>query len=56
MSIHNKKTARLLQGVALGLVIISATLLLGCENPVGGIEQKPIEELVGKKYKSEFSI
>lgn len=51
MSIHNKKTARLLQGVALGLIIISATLLLGCENPVGGIEQKPIEELVGKKYK-----
>lgn len=53
MSIHNKKTARLLQGVALGLIIISATLFLGCENPVGGIEQKPIEELVGKKYKGE---
>ena len=53
MSIHNKKTARLLQGVALGLIIISTSLLLGCENPVGGIEQKPIEELVGKEYKSE---
>lgn len=51
MSIHNKKTARLLQGVALGLIIISTVLLLGCENPVGGIEQKPIEELVGKEYK-----
>lgn len=54
MSIHNKKTARLLQGVALGLIIISTSLLLGCENPVGGIEQKPIEELVGKVYKSEW--
>ena len=54
MSIHNKKTARLLQGVALGLIIISTSLLLGCENPVGGIEQKPIEELVGKEYKSEW--
>lgn len=54
MSIHNKKTARLLQGVALGLIIISATLFLGCENPVGGIEQKPIEELVGKKYKDTY--
>lgn len=53
MSIHNKKTARLLQGVALGLIIISATLFLGCENPVGGAEQNPIEELVGKKYKGE---
>lgn len=51
MSIHNKKTARLLQGVALGLIIISATLFLGCENPVGGAEQNPIEELVGKEYK-----
>ena len=55
MSIHNKKTARLLQGVALGLIIISATLLLGCETPVGGIEQKPIEELVGKVYKSRWN-
>ena len=54
MSIHNKKTARLLQGVALGLIIISTVLLLGCENPVGGIEQKPIEELVGKKYKDTY--
>ena len=54
MSIHNKKTARLLQGVALGLIIISTSLLLGCENPVGGIEQKPIEELVGKKYKDTY--
>ena len=51
MSIHNKKTARLLQGVALGLVIISAILCLGCENPVGGAEQNPIEELVGRVYK-----
>lgn len=55
MSIHNKKTARLLQGVALGLIIISTVLLLGCENPVGGIEQKPIEELVGKEYKSKWN-
>lgn len=54
MSMHNKKTARLLQGVALGLVIISATLFLGCETPVGGAEQNPIEELVGKEYKSEW--
>ena len=54
MSIHNKKTARLLQGVALGLIIISATLLLGCENPVGGIEQKPIEELIGRVYKGDW--
>lgn len=54
MSIHNKKTARLLQGVALGLIIISTVLLLGCENPVGGIEQKPIEELVGKVYKDTY--
>lgn len=54
MSMHNKKTARLLQGVVLGLIIISATLFLGCENPVGGAEQNPIEELVGKVYKSEW--
>ncbi|MDY4674155.1 MAG: hypothetical protein SO369_04080 [Treponema sp.] len=54
MSIHNKKTARLLQGVALGLIIISATLFLGCENPVGGAEQNPIEELVGKVYKGDW--
>lgn len=54
MSIHNKKTARLLQGVVLGLIIISTSLLLGCENPVGGIEQKPIEELVGKEYKDTY--
>lgn len=54
MSMHIKKTARLLQGVALGLIIISTVLLLGCENPVGGIEQKPIEELVGKVYKNEW--
>ena len=53
MSIHNKKTARLLQGVVLGLIIISATLFLGCETPVGGAEQNPIEELVGKKYKGD---
>ena len=54
MSMHNKKTARLLQGVVLGLIIISTSLLLGCENPVGGIEQKPIEELVGKVYKDTY--
>ena len=54
MSMHNKKTARLLQGVALGLIIISAILFLGCETPVGGAEQKPIEELVGKKYKDTY--
>lgn len=54
MSIHNKKTARLLQGVALGLIIIATILFAGCENPVGGIEQKPIEELVGKVYKDTY--
>lgn len=54
MSIHNKKTARLLQGVVLGLIIISATLFLSCENPVGGVEQKPIEELVGRVYKGDW--
>lgn len=55
MSIHNKKTARLLQGVALGLIIIATILFAGCENPVGGVEQKPIEELVGKEYKSKWN-
>ena len=54
MSMHNKKTARLLQGVALGLVIIATILFAGCETPVGGIEQKPIEELVGKVYKDTY--
>lgn len=53
MSIHNKKTARLLQGVALGLIIISATLFLGCENPVGGAENNPLADFAGKTYKSE---
>ena len=54
MSIHNKKTARLLQGVALGLIIIATTLFLGCENPIGGAEQRPLEELVGKIYKDTY--
>ena len=54
MSIHNKKTARLLQGVALGLIIISATLFLGCENPVGGAEINPLADFAGKTYKSEY--
>ena len=54
MSIHNKKTARLLQGVALGLIIISATLFLGCENPVGGAENNPLADFAGKTYKSEY--
>ena len=34
MSMHNKKTARLLQGVTLGLIIIATILFAGCENPV----------------------
>ena len=54
MSMHNKKTARLLQGVVLGLIIIATILFAGCENPVGGIEQKPIEELVGRVYKGDW--
>lgn len=54
MSIHNKKTARLLQGVALGLIIISTVLLLGCENPVGGAENNPLADFAGKTYKSEY--
>ena len=54
MSKHNKKTARLLQGVALGLIIIATTLFWGCENPVGGAEQKPLEQLVGKVYKDTY--
>ena len=54
MSKHNKKTARLLQGVTLGLIIIATTLFWGCENPVGGAEQKPLEQLVGKVYQSEW--
>lgn len=54
MSMYNKKTARLLQGVTLGLIIISTILLLGCENPVGGAENNPLADFVGKVYKSEF--
>ena len=54
MSMHNKKTARLLQGVVLGLIIIATTLFWGCENPVGGAEQKPLEQLVGKVYKDTY--
>ncbi len=55
MSMHNKKTARLLQGVVLGLIIISTVLLLGCENPVGGIENNPLADFAGKVYKSEWN-
>ena len=54
MSKHNKKTARLLQGVALGLIIIATTVFLGCENPVGGAENNPLSDFAGKVYKSEF--
>lgn len=54
MSKHNKKTARLLQGVALGLIIIATTVFLGCENPVGGAENNPLSDFVGKVYKGEW--
>ena len=54
MSKHNKKTARLLQGVALGLIIIAITLFLGCENPVGGAENNPLVDFVGKVYKDSY--
>ena len=54
MSMHNKKTARLLQGVTLGLIIIATILFAGCENPVGGTENNPLADFVGKVYKSEY--
>ena len=54
MSMHNKKTARLLQGVALGLIIIATILFAGCENPVGGAENNPLADFAGKTYKSEY--
>lgn len=54
MSMYNKKTARLLQGVVLGLIIISATLFLGCENPVGGAVNNPLADFEGKVYKAVY--
>ncbi len=54
MSMHNKKTARLLQGVALGLIIIATILFAGCENPVGGAENNPLADFVGKVYKAVY--
>ncbi|MBO5691449.1 MAG: hypothetical protein J6R96_06295, partial [Spirochaetaceae bacterium] len=54
MSMHNKKTARLLQGVTLGLIIIATILFAGCENPVGGAENNPLADFAGKTYKSEY--
>lgn len=54
MSMHNKKTARLLQGVVLGLIIIATILFAGCENPVGGAENNPLADFAGKTYKSEY--
>lgn len=54
MSMHNKKTARLLQGVTLGLIIIATILFAGCENPVGGTENNPLADFVGKVYKGDW--
>ena len=54
MSMYNKKTARLLQGVTLGLIIIATILFAGCENPVGGAENNPLADFVGRVYKGEW--
>lgn len=53
MSMYNKKTARLLQGVTLGLIIIATILFAGCENPVGGVVNNPLADFAGKTYKGE---
>lgn len=52
MSTNLNKAKALRRGAITALIIITI-LMSGCGNPVGGVENNPLADFVGKSYKSQ---
>ena len=54
MSTNLNKAKALRRGAITALIIITI-LMSGCGNPVGGVENNPLADFVGKTYKSQYN-
>ena len=52
MSTNLNKTKATRRGAIIALVI--TILMTGCSDPVGGVENNPLADFVGKTYKSQY--
>lgn len=53
MSTNLNKAKAIRRGAITALIIITI-LMSGCGNPVGGVENNPLADFVGKTYKSQY--
>ena len=53
MSTNLNKAKAVRRGAITALIIITI-LMSGCGNPVGGVENNPLADFVGKTYKSQY--
>lgn len=53
MSTRVNKAKAVRRGAITALIIITI-LMSGCGNPVGGVENNPLADFVGKSYKSQY--
>ena len=53
MSTRVNKAKAIRRGAITALIIITI-LMSGCGNPVGGVENNPLADFVGKSYKSQY--
>lgn len=53
MSTNLNKAKAIRRGAITALIIITI-LMTGCGNPVGGVENNPLADFVGKTYKSQY--
>lgn len=54
MSTNLNKAKALRRGAITALIIITI-LMSGCGNPVGGVENNPLADFMGKTYKSQYN-
>ena len=54
MSTNLNKAKAVRRGAITALIIITI-LMSGCGNPVGGVENNPLADFVGKTYKSQYN-
>lgn len=53
MSTRVNEAKAIRRGAITALIIITI-LMSGCDNPVGGVENNPLADFVGKSYKSQY--